>query len=91
MSGIAFIGWGILCFFAGGLIAKGMSSGDEKEGPHVCGSQNHRFEPRYDMDFPDDIQCSVSSMDEAQLDALKDRTYVHDVCERCGNVVRRVQ
>ena len=51
----------------------------------------HAFEARYDV-RPDDRGIQVSGMGRAlqrTLDAMQARTYVCDVCVRCGKRVER--
>ena len=58
--------------------------------PHVCGEENHRFEARYDSEPVADIRinATMSTLSKIGELALK-RTYVADVCVRCGMTVRR--
>lgn len=48
------------------------------------------FEPRYDLS-PADISRFESIKGNAAplLEALRSKTYVHDICVRCGRVVER--
>lgn len=49
-----------------------------------------KFEPRYDLGPPD--LSRFTSMKNAHpefFEALKPKTYVHDVCIRCGTIVKR--
>lgn len=56
----------------------------------------HRFEPRYDRGAMD--TRSLSGMDikgydatMAALDGARSKTYIHDICIRCGTIVKREQ
>lgn len=48
----------------------------------------HNFEPRYSMDGSDLARVLSGSGDveltARAIDALQRKTYVHDVCTRCG-------
>lgn len=50
-----------------------------------------RFEPRYDVGNPDLSRFrNITGYDlPAVLNASKPKTYVHDVCARCGKVAHR--
>lgn len=51
----------------------------------------HKFKPRYDIEPPADTLSISTSAGAAlrTLELLSRRTYVADVCERCGAVVLR--
>lgn len=49
----------------------------------------HRFEPRYDTKMPAGME-SIKATSSAYLEAVKDKTYVRDVCVRCGETVERM-
>ena len=53
----------------------------------------HKFEPRYDEDMPKGITSLADEMLRmgcvGDVLKLKKRTYVCDVCMKCGAVVRR--
>lgn len=50
-----------------------------------------KFEPRYDLGVPSQaLEFSGSAAGIIMLaDALKPKTYVRDVCVRCGKVIAR--
>ena len=56
--------------------------------PHVCGEENHRFEPRYDSE-PANVQFEGRASPQDLRDLVTKRTYVADVRVRCGKTVRR--
>lgn len=50
-----------------------------------------KFSPRYDLGEPQRVdveECSAGAY-IAILEASKPKTYVRDVCERCGKTVER--
>lgn len=58
-----------------------------------CAEGVHQFEARYDESAPD-----VSSIERLNttvggaveyLNAMKAKTYVYDICVRCGKIVKR--
>lgn len=47
-----------------------------------------RFEPRYDVGEPK-IHGKITGYDlPAVLEASKPKTYIHDICIRCGKIVK---
>jgi len=59
-----------------------------------CGSiRGHKFEPRYDCEPVSSFEIGESSMSgwafEKILEAMMRRTYVYDICVRCGTKVKR--
>ncbi len=53
-----------------------------------------RFEARYDEAGPDiaimnRIQLKMSDDTSKVIMALRPKTYIHDICTRCGKVVER--
>ena len=51
-----------------------------------------RFEPRYDLSpaqMPERL-TSIKSANQNFWEQFRQETYVHDVCIRCGRVVKRV-
>jgi len=69
--------------------------------PHVCGETNHRFEPRYHKAQQQGQHIDVEVLGRAvnvdngydmaniiSAAILESRTYVHDICTRCGKVVK---
>ena len=58
--------------------------------PHICGISNHLYVPRYDeapLPHPSHIDGNFTA--EQFREMLVVRTYVYDVCLRCGSVVKR--
>ena len=55
-----------------------------------CQDGVHKFEARYDVQ-PLDLRifASISGLTTARLEALQKRTYVRDVCVRCGAIIER--
>lgn len=54
---------------------------------HDCKKHGHRYEARFDSVFPTHLELEGSS--PAIVEALKTKTYVHDICTRCGDIKRR--
>jgi len=55
----------------------------------LCRRGWHKFQPRYDTEPPERPLPSVSTWGTnlvEYIDALSRKTYVHDVCTRCGEV-----
>lgn len=49
-----------------------------------------RFKPRYDLGVPDLSQfTSLKGAGEGFFEAMKPKTYIHDICETCGTTVKR--
>ncbi len=51
----------------------------------------HKFEARYDMGAPDlsrFIKFNTENVREF-MESMKPKTYVHDICVRCGQIVER--
>lgn len=53
-----------------------------------------KFEARYDKSSPsqalrDTVECSISIPAYVMKMLVDKKTYVHDVCTRCGKVIRR--
>ena len=49
-----------------------------------------KFEPRYDLSPADMSRLGkVSNAQPEHLDKFRTKTYVHDVCVRCGKVIPR--
>lgn len=58
---------------------------------HDCLMDGHRFEARYDREPTADFrldQIALAALDRV-LDAATKRTYVRDVCVRCGKTIER--
>lgn len=60
---------------------------------YVCDKRmysGHKFEPRYDLKMPASFAERLTHAPSGHLvEALKDRTYVHDICVRCGMIRTR--
>ena len=51
----------------------------------------HRYQPRFDYGLPTVTKAwggAVSTVPEI-IESSKPRTYVHDICVRCGDVIQR--
>jgi hypothetical protein len=46
----------------------------------------HRFEARYDRR---DTETGLTGSGQSKTEWSETRTYVHDICIRCGHVVKR--
>lgn len=56
----------------------------------LFGKPRCRFEPRYDLGPVEAPGMKYNGMDLAMvLDALRSKTYVRDVCVRCGRTIER--
>ena len=55
------------------------------------GGHAHRFEARYDVGVPDTSKCKDLALMSWNDDpaAYRAKTYVHDVCTRCGKIIDR--
>jgi hypothetical protein len=52
----------------------------------------HQFEPRYDESAPDLTRFDSFKMADARaLEFLRAKTYVRDVCVRCGKTIERTK
>ena len=59
---------------------------------HDCEKKGHKLEARYDLVLPahmsetmlDEIMCLARDVEE-----LKNKIYVHDVCTKCGLTISR--
>lgn len=52
----------------------------------------HKFEARYDLDPPPGMKLNGAASEEGAvriLEAATKRTYVRDVCVRCGMTIER--
>lgn len=56
--------------------------------PNFWGITAHRFEPRFDRVWPN-RKMSLSDTLPSTLESAKETLYVHDICTRCGAIVRR--
>lgn len=50
-----------------------------------------RFRPRFDISEGDSNWSGSAAGVVAAIEASKRKTYVHDVCERCGKTIERPQ
>ena len=53
---------------------------------------SHKFEPRYDLS-PADMSAfkSFKAADPSYMEPLRAKTYVRDVCTKCGKTIERVK
>ena len=51
-----------------------------------CKHLGHKYRPRYNSSLDGSIN-NAGGISASMVEALKTKVYVHDVCERCGNVV----
>jgi len=51
---------------------------------HICGTENHRFEGRYDEVFDKSLMDRLKSASDCSLQTLKLKKYIKDVCIYCG-------
>lgn len=49
----------------------------------------HNYQPRYDEKWPNGIAMTTEGIDA--IKAIKDKTYVHDICTMCGDIKKREQ
>ena len=56
-----------------------------------CRDGVHKFQPRYDLSEPKIPweQLAEISIGPSAVDRLRVKTYVRDVCVRCGEVIER--
>jgi hypothetical protein len=57
-----------------------------REGKFIGGC---KFEPRYDLGEPDLSEFTKLTASPEALNALRTKTYVKDVCVRCGKTIER--
>jgi len=48
----------------------------------------HNFEARYDIRFPPHL-ANIRTGDKEVVEAFKEKIYIHDICTKCGAVVKR--
>ena len=53
-----------------------------------CPNGNHKFEPRYDVRFPRWFATNTIEI-KGNLDIIKEKIYVKDVCIYCGEEICR--
>jgi hypothetical protein len=61
-----------------------------------CEDNVHKFEPRYDekhngnnVKFNNASGCSIYELADAIKNASTNLIYVHDICVRCGKIIKR--
>lgn len=54
-----------------------------------CDEGVHKFEPRYDYKLPDGLK--LEKFDIGVLDACRSKTYIHDICIKCGKTVKEAK
>lgn len=55
-----------------------------------CKDGVHKYEPRYDMQPPNrigDYEGCASGLEDT-IKALTKKIYVHDICVKCGNIIK---
>ncbi len=60
------------------------------EVPHICGEENHLFEPRYNYNVIVELELSPMPSPESAIKALevaKRGDYIYDICIYCGKTV----
>lgn len=55
----------------------------------ICEKKGHKFEARYDEEPSGTTVKAASCPLEAYRTLLFYNTYVHDICVRCGKVIKR--
>jgi len=55
---------------------------------HDCQKHGHRYEARYDLGAADLSQFEDFRGSNKSLEALRKKTYIHDICVRCGDVIK---
>jgi len=53
----------------------------------TCKDGVHSYEPRYDEKYNPEVIKLFETMD-GNVKQLRDETYIHDICVRCGDVVK---
>ena len=54
-----------------------------------CKKGIHRFEPRYDLVWPEGTKIKAATISSYAFDELKNKIYVYDICVRCGKTIKR--
>jgi hypothetical protein len=57
----------------------------ERKGKLIGGC---KFEPRYSLGEPRLEGAKMSGNVEALIEAMKPKTYIHDICIHCGAIVK---
>lgn len=52
----------------------------------ICSFFGHKYRPRYNSKLPDRVTSLGAAINHQEIEALKDKTYLFDMCERCGDV-----
>lgn len=55
----------------------------------ICDVIGHKFRARYDSTLPPGIAVDRYLAANMGIDAFKNKTYHHDICERCGLIAGR--
>lgn len=58
-----------------------------------CSEGVHKFEARYNSEWPKD-QCypTANNVDVIGLiEAIKTQAYIHDICVRCGKIIKEAK
>ena len=57
---------------------------------HDCSKDGHRYKARYDYGEPDfSMFKSIKVYNPDYIERFKPKTYVKDICVRCGSVINR--
>lgn len=60
---------------------------------HDCNQDGHRYEARYDSGVPTlkNVRGAYEADQITQIiEASRVKTYVYDICTRCGHILKRV-
>lgn len=54
----------------------------------ICKVLGHKMQARYHSKLPERKMNFSGYWDAAELEAMKTKTYVHDICARCGLIIK---
>ena len=73
------------------IMTDGSSSGDANRCPNSWFGA-HKMEARYDLGPADLSQfATFQARNVSYMDALRTKTYVRDICVRCGKTIERIK
>lgn len=52
-----------------------------------CEDGVHKFEGRYNEAFNKSMVDRLASIRGGIMDGLREKTYIHDICVRCGKII----
>lgn len=55
----------------------------------ICDLIGHKYQSRYDYGAPTGVIRGAVDDPMLLIEASKPKTYVHDICVRCGNVIKK--